>query len=410
MSDTAHSSLMPTYRRLPVAFERGEGAWLFDAAGERYLDGLSGIAVCGLGHAPPALAQALAAQARTLLHCSNLYGIPLAETLAARLCELTGMRRAFFCNSGTEANEAAIKLARRHGHARGVAEPQIVVFEGAFHGRTLAALAATGNAAAQAGFEPLPTGFLRVPFGDAEAVATLAATRQDVVAVLVEPVQGEGGIRIPDAGFLPALRRLCDAHGWLLMCDEIQTGMGRSGRWLASQHGGIVPDVVTLAKALGNGVPIGACLAAGAAAETLGPGSHGSTFGGNPLACRAALTVLEQIEAQELIARAAVLGGRIAGHLHAAFADHPGVVEIRHLGLLIGVELAHPAPSLPTRALAERVLLNVTAERVVRLLPPLTLTDAEADELAHRVIRSIEGVLAPTAAGAAPTAVPGVAR
>lgn len=410
MSDTAHSSLMPTYRRLPVAFERGEGAWLFDAAGERYLDGLSGIAVCGLGHAQPALAEALATQAQTLVHCSNLYTIPLAETLAARLCELTGMRRAFFCNSGAEANEAAIKLARRHGHARGIERPQIVVFEGAFHGRTLAALAATGNAAAQAGFEPLPAGFLRVPFDDVDAVASLAATRTDVAAVLVEPIQGEGGIRIPASTFLPALRRLCDTHGWLLMCDEIQTGVARSGRWLASQHADIVPDVVTLAKALGNGVPIGACLATGAAAETLGPGSHGSTFGGNPLACRAALTVLEQIESRALAARAAALGERIVGRLREALEAHPGVIEIRHLGLLIGVELAHPAPSLPTLALAERVLLNMTAERVVRLLPPLTLTDAEADELARRVIRSIERVLSPVAAPPAPAAESEAAR
>ncbi len=403
MPDTAPSSLMSTYRRLPVAFVRGEGAWLFDTVGERYLDGLSGIAVCGLGHAPPALAQALAAQAQTLLHCSNLYTIPLAETLASRLCGLTGMQRAFFCNSGAEANEAAIKLARRHGHARGIERPQIIVFEGAFHGRTLATLAATGNAAAQAGFEPLPAGFIRVPFDDAAAVARVAATRADVAAVLVEPVQGEGGIRIPGSTFLPALRRLCDTHGWLLMCDEIQTGVARSGRWLASQHAEVVPDVVTLAKALGNGVPIGACLAAGAAAETLGPGSHGSTFGGNPLACRAALTVLEQIEAQALTARAAVLGERIVARLREALGAHPGVREIRHLGLLIGIELAQPAPTLPTLALAERVLINVTGERVVRLLPPLTLTDAQADELARRVIRSIERVLESSATPAAET-------
>ncbi len=386
--------LMHTYARLPVRFERGEGPYLFDTEGRRYLDVLSGIAVCSLGHAHPRLAQALAEQARTLLHTSNLYGIPLQEALAERLCALSGMERAFFCNSGAEANEAAIKLARRYGHQRDIATPRIVVMEGSFHGRTLGALAATGNPAIQAGFEPLLPGFVRVPFDDLAAVEAAAAAHDDIVAVLVEPVQGEGGVRVPGEGYLAGLRALCDRHGWLLMLDEVQTGMGRTGRWFAFQHEAVQPDVINLAKALGNGVPIGATLARGAAAEVLGPGTHGSTFGGNPLACRAALTVIEVLETEALVARAAALGAHMADGLRTALQDVPGVRDIRQRGAMLGIELDRPCGELVQRALGERqLLINVTAGQTVRLLPPFVLSDAEADTIVRHVADLIRDFL-----------------
>jgi len=388
---SGNDPLMPTYKRLPVAFHGGAGAWLEDEHGERYLDALAGIAVCGLGHAHPAVAEALADQARTLVHTSNLYRIPLQEQLGARLTRLAGLERVFLANSGAEANEAAIKLARRYGHARGIDAPEILVADNAFHGRTLAALAATGNAGAQEGFAPLPAGFRRIPYGDPDAAAEAAG--ESVVAVLVEPIQGEGGVVVPAAGYLRQLRELCDRHGWLLMLDEVQSGMGRTGRWFAFEHEGIRPDVATLAKALGNGVPIGACLAGGAAAEVLGPGSHGSTFGGNPLACRAALAVLDTIEQEHLLARAEILGARLLARFREALGGLPGVRDIRGRGLMLGIELESPCAGLVGAALEQRLLINVTAGRVIRLLPPLTLTDAEAERIAGTVIALVRSHL-----------------
>ncbi|MEE4381228.1 MAG: aspartate aminotransferase family protein [Pseudomonadales bacterium] len=386
MSDPA---LMETYRRLPVAFTRGEGPWLYDTEGRAYLDALSGIAVCGLGHAHPRVAEAIARQASTLVHTSNLYRVPLQEALAERLCARAGMDRVFFGNSGAEANEAAIKLARLWGHRKGYKAPQIVVMEGAFHGRTLATLTATGNRKVQAGFEPLVAGFVRAPYGDADALATIAENQPEVVAVLVEPIQGEGGIVVPPAGYLEALRAHCDAHGWLLMLDEVQTGAGRTGRLFCYQHTSVLPDVVTVAKGIANGFPIGACLARGEAAEVLGPGTHGSTFGGNPLACAAAAATLDVLEDDALCTRAEALGARMRARFEEALAGENRVVEIRGLGLMIGIELAEPAPDLVARALAAGLLLNVTQERVVRLLPPLVLSDAEADEVVDRVVALI---------------------
>jgi acetylornithine/N-succinyldiaminopimelate aminotransferase len=373
--------LMATYKRLPVAFARGEGVWLWDTEGRRYLDALSGIAVCGLGHAHPAVRDALCEQAGLLVHTSNLYRITEQERLGAMLTEMSGMDRVFFGNSGAEANEAAIKLARLHAHRRGVENPAILVAENSFHGRTLATLSATGNRKVQAGFEPLVQGFVRVPYDDIEAIEIAAANRPNIVAILVEPIQGEGGIRIPAPDYGRRLRELCDRHGWLLICDEIQTGMGRTGRLLGHEHDGAAPDVVTLAKGLANGVPIGACLARGAAAEVFGPGSHGSTFGGNPLVCRAARAVLETIVSEGLIANAAEQGAYLLDGFRAALANVPGVVEIRGRGLMLGIELDRPCADLVEQALDAGLLINVTAERVIRLLPPLILSRPEADRL-----------------------------
>ncbi len=387
--------LMNTYSRLPVAFVRGEGAWLEDAGGRRYLDALSGIAVCSLGHAHPAVREALCRQAGELVHTSNLYRIPQQEALGTRLCAAAGMDRVFFANSGAEANEAAIKLARLYGHNQGIEEPAIVVMEGSFHGRTLATLTATGNRRVQAGFEPLLRGFVRAPYDDLEAIRTIAANNRSVVAVLVEPVQGEGGVRVPDPGHLAGLREICDEQGWLLMLDEIQTGMGRTGRLFAFQHHAeLQPDVLTLAKALGNGVPIGACLARGLAAEVLMPGSHGSTFGGNPLACAAGLAVLDTLQAEDLPARAAELGARMQQAFRERLAGVDGVRDIRGLGLMLGIELDRPCGELVGHALEAGLLINVTAERVVRLLPPLILTDEEADLVVDRVGTLIRDFLA----------------
>jgi len=379
--------LIPTYNRQPIAFESGDGAWLTDHHGQRYLDALAGIAVTPLGHAHPALTAALREQAGQLLHTSNLYRIPLQEALGERLCTLAAMQAVFFCNSGAEANEAAIKLARLHGHHRGIARPKVVVMDGGFHGRTLATLAATASAKAQTGFEPLPEGFVRVPFGDADAVAALREDRA-VAAVLVEPIQGEGGVRVPPAGYLQALRRLCDENGWLLMLDEVQTGVARTGQWFAHQADGIVPDVMTLAKGLGGGVPVGACLVAGDATDLFGPGSHGSTFGGNPLACRAALTVVETIERDNLVARAASLGEWLRARLAQALDAQPHVRDVRGRGLMIGIELDRDCAELVADARDRGVLLNVTADRTVRLLPPLILSDRDAERLAD-VVRDI---------------------
>jgi acetylornithine/N-succinyldiaminopimelate aminotransferase len=382
-------SLMNTYDRLPVTFASGEGAWLRDTAGKSYLDALSGIAVCGLGHAHPAVSAAICAQSKQLMHTSNLYRIELQERLAAGLTRVANMERAFFCNSGAEAAEAAIKLARLYGHRRNVAQPAIVVTENSFHGRTLATLSATGNRKVQAGFEPLVQGFIRVPYSDIEALNTVARNAQQVVAVLLEPVQGESGIVIPDPGYLDAVRTLCDRHGWLMMLDEIQTGIGRTGRWFAFQHHDWRPDVIAVAKGLANGVPIGACLARGEAALTFQPGNHGSTFGGNPLACAAALAVLQTIEAERLVARAAVLGERILAGLKQALTGVDDIVDIDGLGLMIGIEFRQPCMPLVMAGLDHGVLFSVQSDKVIRLLPPLVLSDDEADEIVRRVAAAI---------------------
>jgi len=375
------SYLMNTYARQPVAFVRGEGVWLWDEAGDKYLDALAGVAVNGLGHAHPRLAAALCEQARTLIHTSNIYEIRRQEQLAQRLCQISGMDKAFFCNSGCEANEAAIKLARLYGHQKGITTPTIIVMEKAFHGRTMATLTATGSRKVQAGFEPLLMGFARVPYNDVEAVRQVAEHNHDVVAILVEPVQGEGGIKIPDAEYLLALRRICDDKGWLLMLDEVQTGIGRTGTWFGFQHADLLPDVMALAKGLGSGMPIGACLARGAAADVFKPGNHGSTFGGNPLACTAGLTTLQIMEDEGLLVNATRIGGEILSGLRQELDGVVGIKQIRGLGMMIGIELDRPCGELVKLALAQRLLINVTADNVVRLVPPLVMSSAEAAQL-----------------------------
>ena len=374
-------AIMPTYGRLPVSFERGEGAYLFDSDGNRYLDALAGIAVCGLGHAHPAVTDAIQRQAGTLLHTSNLYEIPLQTQLATRLCEISGMDNVFFANSGAEANEAALKIARRYGNERGIENPQVIAMDGSFHGRTMATLTATGNRKVHAGFEPLLGGFIRAPYNDITAITNIAANNNGVVAIFVEPVLGEGGVQIPNDDYLPKLREICDDQNWLLILDEVQTGNGRTGRYFAYQHSNILPDTVTTAKGLGNGVPIGVCLARGTAAETLVAGTHGSTFGGNPLSCAAALAVITELTDGGVIERAAELGERIKNALvdHLAGLNH--VRDVRGKGMMIAVELNDPCTDLIQQALSKGLLLNVTTDTVLRLLPPLNLTDDEADEI-----------------------------
>lgn len=386
---TEQDYLMPTYTRLPVSFSRGEGVRLWDTEGVSYLDALGGIAVAVLGHGHPELTAVIAEQARTLIHTSNLYRVPVQEQLGERLCRIAGMEKVFFGNSGAEANEAAIKLARRFGHEQGIGSPSIIVTEGAFHGRTMATLSATGSRKVQAGFEPLVSGFRRVPYDDLDAVRHVAEHDPGVVAVLVEPIQGEGGIRIPSAGYLPGLQRICRDKNWLLMVDEIQTGMGRTGEWFACHHQGVQPDVLTVAKALGNGIPIGACLAAGAAADVLTPGTHGSTFGGNPFVCRVALSVAEILERTGALANAAAQGERIRDGLDSRLGDHPGIHEIRGRGLMIGIETATPCVEIMSMALDERLLVNVTADNVIRLLPALIYRDEDSDELVESLVRTI---------------------
>ena len=376
---------MNTYGRLPVSFVKGNGAYLQDDKGNQYLDALTGIAVCGLGHAHPKVAQALSEQGQTLVHTSNLYDIPHQTRLAERLCALSGMDNAFFCNSGAEANEAAIKLARLKGNRAGNLTPSVVVVEGSFHGRTMATLTATGNRKVHAGFEPLLGGFVRAPFDDIGAIQAIADNNPGVVAVLVEPILGEGGIHIPDNGYLPALRKICDQQGWLLMLDEVQTGNARTGEYFAYQHSNCLPDIVTTAKGLGNGVPIGACLARGEAAELFVPGNHGSTFGGNPLACAAAHAVLDVIEEEDICGQAKLQGRRIVDGLRTALAGNNSVTEVRGLGMMIAVELNNDAPSLVSDALEDGLLINVTQGNIVRLLPPLNLSNEEADELVNKL-------------------------
>lgn len=388
------SHLMNTYARLPVAFSHGQGSWITDSEGKRYLDALSGIAVSTLGHNHPQLVAAIAAQAGRLLHSSNLYRMPQQEQLADKLAALSGMDEVFFCNSGCEANEAAIKLARFYGHQRGIDSPAIIVMENAFHGRTMATLSATGNRKTQAGFEPLVSGFVRVPYNDLQAVRTIAEHNKNIVAVMLEIVQGEGGIHIADVDYQRGLRSLCDEQGWLLLCDEVQCGMGRTGTWFGFQHAGIQPDVVTLAKGLGGGVPIGACITGGKAARLFKPGNHGSTFGGNQLATTAALTTIDVIEKDQLIANADAVGRLIRLGLAQALAGAKGVVDIRGQGLMIGIELDRPCAELVTRGLAAGLLINVTADKVVRLLPPLTFSADEGRELVARLAALIVDFLA----------------
>ncbi len=375
------SHIMNTYARLPVAFSHGEGSWLFDETGKRYLDALSGIAVSTLGHNHPRLVRAIAQQAACVLHTSNLYRIPLQEELSDRLAGLSGMDEVFFCNSGCEANEAAIKLARMFGHRKGVEVPTVIVMENAFHGRTMATLSATGNRKAQAGFEPLVAGFVRVPYKDIEAIRRIGEHNGSVVAVMLEMVQGEGGINIADETFQRELRAVCDEREWLMICDEVQCGIGRTGHWFGFQRAGVKPDVMTLAKGLGSGVPIGACLTSGRAAGLFGPGNHGSTFGGNPLACAAALETLATIEDDGLMVNAEKIGESIKTGLREALAGCVGVVDIRGRGLMIGIELDRPCGVLVGQALETGLLINVTAERVVRLLPPLTFSEQDAQKL-----------------------------
>lgn len=383
-------NVMNTYRRLPVEFTHGEGIWLHDSQGRRYFDALSGIAVCGLGHAHPAVTQAIRLQAEKLLHVSNLFQIPNQERLAERLCQVSGLDTVFFCNSGAEANEAAIKLARLHGHKRGIDTPAIVVMDGAFHGRTLATLSASGSRAIQAGFEPLVKGFIRAPFNDLDALDIIARNNHNVVALLVEPIQGESGVKMADAGYLAGLRQRCDQYGWLLMLDEVQTGNGRTGSYFAYQQRSILPDVVTTAKGLGNGVPIGACLARGAAATLFQPGNHGSTFGGNPLATAAALAVVSTIEQQQLAANARQIGERLLAGFRSELSGCDYVVDIRGEGLILGIELNEPCGEFASLCAAQGLIVNVTAERVIRLLPPLILNSDEADQLIEQLVRLIK--------------------
>ena len=384
---------MGTYKRLPVAFTSGAGAWLFDEQGNRYLDALSGLAVCGLGHAHPVVTRAVAEQAGRLIHTSNLYQVPLQEQLAEELCAVSGHSKVFFNNSGAEANETAIKICRKYGHDRGLAAPQIVVMEGSFHGRTLATLTATAGGKQQESFAPLPQGFLRVPYNDADALVALAGAHSDIVAVMLEPIQGEGGIIIPEPGYLRQVSRICREYGWLLVVDEVQTGVCRTGRWFACQHDEVLPDVMTLAKSLANGVPIGACLAAGEAAATLTPGSHGSTFGGNPLAARAALAVLEVMREQRLDLRATELGATMLAGFRERLGDQDGIREIRGKGLMFGLELELDCSELVRLALERRLLINVTRGNVVRLLPPLIISDEEAEQVVGGVSDLISSYL-----------------
>jgi len=387
-----HDHLMNTYARLPVAFERGEGAWLWDEDGKRYLDAISGLGVTALGHAHPRVTAVIAEQAGLLMHTANLARIPWQEKLATRLAEISALDRAFIANSGTEAIECALKIVRLAGHERGIDLPGVIVMESSFHGRSLAALSATGSRKVQAGFEPLVGGFVRVPFNDPQAIEKIASHANEVTAILVEPIQGEAGIRVPDRGYLAALRKICDQQGWLLIFDEIQSGLCRTGRWYAYQHEEVLPDILTTAKALANGLPISACLARGKSAELLTPGRHGSTFGGNPLACRTACTVLDVMQQEGLSARAEQLGHTMLAAFRERLGQHPAVVAIRGRGLMIGIELDREADHLKELALQQNLLLNVTQHKVIRLLPPLIIDAAQAEEIVAKVCGLVEGL------------------
>jgi acetylornithine aminotransferase len=380
------NTVMPTYGRQNIAFVEGKGAWLTDTEGKQYLDALSGVAVCGLGHANPKLAEAIADQAKTLIHTSNIYNIELQSQLADKLCQLSGMQQAFFCNSGAEANETAIKIARKYGHSKGIDKPVIIVMDGSFHGRTMATLTATGNPKVHAGFEPLVQGFVRVPYNDFDALRMAISHWPEAVAVMLEPVQGEGGIKVPDIDYLSQVRTLCTQRKLLMMLDEVQTGIGRTGEWFAFQHAeGVVPDVMMLAKGLGNGMPIGACLAAGPAVDVMQPGNHGSTFGGNLLACRAALTVLDEVESLNVMQNVKSLNSLIVKGFQQRLANCPGVKAIRAAGFMFGIELTMPCAELVKLALDKGILINVTSEKVIRLLPPLIINADEAQKIVDKV-------------------------
>ena len=383
-------ALLPTYARKAISFTHGEGAWLWDEQGERYLDALSGIAVCGLGHAHPAVATALSEQAQKLVHTSNIYRIQKQEQLGIRLCEISGMEKVFFCNSGAEANEAAIKLARMHGHRKGIQQPHTLVFENSFHGRTMATLTATGNRAAHAGFEPLVPGFIRAHYDNIGAIRQLCAQHKQLSAILVEPIQGEGGIHIPSPDFLPQLRAICDDYDLLLMIDEVQTGNGRTGTWYGYQQANILPDVMTTAKGLGNGVPIGACLTRTKANDLFKPGNHGSTFGGNPLACAAGLAVLDTIEQQQLLSHVTKTSELLLNTLKQRLNQHPLCHNIRGQGMMLGIELTQPCAEIVDIALEQKLLLNVTAGNVIRLLPPLIIDNEQVELIAEGVTRCVE--------------------
>ena len=382
---TTNEHLMKTYAPLDITFEHGEGAYLWDTNKQQYLDALCGIAVCGLGHAHPAITKTISEQAAKLLHTSNLYQIDKQQHLADQLCEVSGLSRVFFSNSGAEANEAAIKVARLFGHKNNIQSPNIIVMENSFHGRTMATLSATGNRKVQAGFEPLVQGFIRAPYNNIDAIKNIAENNNNVVAILVEPIQGEGGIQIPDKNYLNQLREICDQQNWLLMLDEIQTGMGRTGDWFAFQHNNIQPDVMTLAKALGNGVPIGACLANEKAGEVFQPGNHGSTFGGNPLMCATAATVIDIIKSENLLSNASKMGTYMLNAFKDKLEQLDGVREIRGLGLMIGIELEQDCTELVKLALEQHLLINVTAGNVIRLLPPLIINQQQADTIVNTV-------------------------
>ena len=374
-------ALMNTYGDRAATLVKGRGAWLWDEKGNKYLDALSGIAVCGLGHSHPAITKVVVEQSNTLTHCSNFFTIPNQELLAEKLCHISGMDKVFFGNSGAEANEAAIKMARLFGHQQGIALPTVLVMENAFHGRTLATLSASGGRRVQAGFEPLVTGFARAPYDDIQALQKIADNNQNICAIFIEPIQGEGGIRVASTSYLKQLRLFCDQNNWLLMLDEVQTGNGRTGKYFCFQHSGIIPDVVTTSKGLGNGFPIGACIAAGKAAELMQPGNHGSTFGGNPLACAAALATINTIENHDLLSRAAVIGDRILDGLKKGLSESDHVLDIRGIGCMIGIELNKPCKSLFMAAMEKGLIINVTADKVIRLLPPFVMTDDEVDQV-----------------------------
>ena len=387
-------SVMPTYGRLDVAFTRGEGVWLYDEQGEAYLDALSGIAVCNLGHCHPAVSRAIAEQAQILMHTSNVYQVPLQSLLATKLTELSGMSQAFFCNSGAEANETAIKIARKYGHSKGIDKPVIIVMDGSFHGRTMATLTATGNPKVHAGFEPLVPGFVRVPYNDIDALRMAVSHWPEAVAVMLEPVQGEGGVKVPAAEYLDEVRTLCTQRKLLMMLDEVQTGIGRTGEWFAFQHAeNSLPDVLMLAKGLGNGMPIGACLISGAAVDLLEPGNHGSTFGGNPLACRTALAVINTIETNSLLAHVTLMNQQIVAAFEHALSGAEGV-QFRSKGFMFGIELPIACTELVKQALAKKVLINVTADKVVRLLPPLIMSADEANKMVNIVSELVLAFLA----------------
>jgi acetylornithine/N-succinyldiaminopimelate aminotransferase len=385
-------SLMKTYGRMDVAFTKGEGAWLIDEDGNRYLDALAGLGVTALGHSDAEVTKTISEQASQLMHTSNIYRIPAQEQLADLLASITGMDNMFFGNSGAEANECAIKISRLHGTQNGISQPTIIVADASFHGRTMATLTASGSRKVHAGFEPLVNGFVRAPFNDVEAIENIAKNNSSIVAVMVEPIQGEGGIQIPDAGYLQALRKICDDNNWFLILDEVQTGNGRTGTYFNYQQSGIVPDLLTTAKGLANGIPIGVCLAKGKAAKVFVPGNHGSTFGGNPFACSVALTVVKQIQERKLPERAAELGKRIQDRFRTKLAGLNCVKDIRGTGLMIGVELDAPCPELTAKAKDKGLLINVTSGNVIRLLPPLVISDEEADQIVDIVCELIEEI------------------